>query len=783
MKMLTPLAFLPSSSWHWVLCLAMLPALLVGCDNSSTPESGSVAGDGMTELPGEGEDEDASPWVGRWLFTITEQTNDFHPFLLQIEERNGQRGLQIIDRAPRPEFKDWKLKGASFLPDAMRLAIDTGNVTLMFEGKLYDDVFLGVVYPEGTPMPTPARFVKYSETSLRGFETPQLTEGVEEFQKATQAEDAVAALEKFIAENQNNPLVHQAYEQLLAEEIASEAAAERIQSLKEQVSETGDRWGGPLRLESLFTLASLLDNTTGYREIQATTLEELSEMLGEETPDQIKLQLELLKGKYLLASEAAEEQEVGEEKLQALLESQPFDFNAILALAKYYEQQGEPEKSLELYAKLAVAPGMSRMVGNIADPQTGDEVSLMEKTRSLFDGDDKQFEKFLDETYEQVVFYFVPEKKPSISLSENRRVPLIELFTGAMCPPCVAGDLALGGLEKVFPAPEAIVVRYHQHIPGPDPLTNTAGESRFSYYNGRGTPALFVNGQDSDSVGGYLVHAEQHFNRLLPQIATLLSKPSNVVIDLNASAEGETISISAKASGLSDDRPNMKLRLLLVEPMIHYVAPNGIRTHEMVVRDCPGGAGGKQAEGTSVSVEAKVNIAELKTQLAEQLSTFEANRNYEFDTKPLDMEQFRVVAFVQDDSNKEIFQSTISPVINVTAPKAAEKPAKPAEEKSDAKEEPAAGDADKADDAKAEMKPADSKEADKNQPEPKSDKNADKPADAAESEGESAKPEPASEESKAKPAEEPSETPKASEESKTPATEPETTPTSDDSTN
>lgn len=740
MKTSTMLALRPTVGlgiyFRLALCLVLLPALVCGCENNGGSESGSTAIEDMAETD-EQANEDASPWVGRWLFTITEQTTDFHPFLLQIEERQGQRGLQIIDRAPRPEFKEWKLKGAAFKPDGMQLAIDTGNVTLIFEGTMYDDeVFLGVVHPEDTPLPTPARFVKYPETSLRGFETPQPTDGVEAFQKARQAEDTVAAMETFIKENKNSPLVEQAYETLIVEEIASKADPERIQTLKTEMEAATGRWGNQLKMESMFTLASLLVDEPNYREIQGNTLNELSEMLGNEAPEQIQLRWDMLKGKYLLNSESGEEQKAGEEMLLGLLESQPFDFNAILALAKYYELQNQPQKALALYAKLAVAPGMSRMVGNIADPQSGDEVSLLSKTRALFEGSDEKFDAFLDETYEEVAFYFLPEEKPETSLSANRRIPLLELFTGAMCPPCVAGDLAVGGVEQTFPAPEAIVVRYHQHIPGPDPLTNSVGENRFSYYGGRGTPALYINGDTWESVGGYLVHAERHYANLMPYVADLLSQPSYIKIDLNAKAEGESIAITAKASELSDSRTNLKLRLLLVEPLIHYEAPNGIRLHEMVVRDSPGGLAGKAAEGASVSVETSVNVAELKTKLEKQLSAFEENRGYTFETKPLDMNSFRVIAFIQDDSSKEILQSAISPVVTLSGQdKPAKEEAKPeAEKKPAAEEKPAADKAEKPaekpaekEEMKAEEKPAATPEA---KPEnTKSPAAADKPAD------------------------------------------------------
>ena len=49
---------------------------------------------------------------------------------------------------------------------------------------------------------------------------------------------------------------------------------------------------------------------------------------------------------------------------------------------------------------------------------------------------------------------------------------LVELFTGAECPPCVAADLAFDALGKTYKPTDVVLLEYHLHIPGPDALTN-----------------------------------------------------------------------------------------------------------------------------------------------------------------------------------------------------------------------------------------------------------------------------------------------------------------------
>src|SRR5262249_22800010 len=66
--------------------------------------------------------------------------------------------------------------------------------------------------------------------------------------------------------------------------------------------------------------------------------------------------------------------------------------------------------------------------------------------------------------------------------AKSDRVVLVELFTGAQCPPCVAADMAFDALGKTFKPSEVVLLQYHLHIPGPDPLTNADTETRARFY-------------------------------------------------------------------------------------------------------------------------------------------------------------------------------------------------------------------------------------------------------------------------------------------------------------
>src|SRR5262249_19683247 len=61
---------------------------------------------------------------------------------------------------------------------------------------------------------------------------------------------------------------------------------------------------------------------------------------------------------------------------------------------------------------------------------------------------------------------------------KSDRTALLELFTGAECPPCAAADLACDALVKAFTPKDVIVLQYHLHVPAPDPMTSPDGMDR-----------------------------------------------------------------------------------------------------------------------------------------------------------------------------------------------------------------------------------------------------------------------------------------------------------------
>src|SRR5262249_50650767 len=137
---------------------------------------------------------------------------------------------------------------------------------------------------------------------------------------------------------------------------------------------------------------------------------------------------------------------------------------------------------------------------------------------------------------------------------KSERVVLVELFTGAQCPPCVAADLAFDSLERTYKPTEVVLLQYHLHIPGPDPLTNKDTEARERYYSKsiKGTPTILFNGKTDAGGGGGLDAAQEKYRDYRDAVEPLLEKPAKVKLQASAVRKGNEIAIAAKVSDLDE---------------------------------------------------------------------------------------------------------------------------------------------------------------------------------------------------------------------------------------
>ena len=243
--------------------------------------------------------------------------------------------------------------------------------------------------------------------------------------------------------------------------------------------------------------------------------------------------------------------------------------------------------------------------------------------------------------------------------NKSDRVVLVELFTGAQCPPCVAADLAFDGLVKTYKPDEVVLLQYHLHVPDPDPLTNPDAEARQEYYGKalEGTPTAFFNGAPKAEGGGAIDAAKDKYFDYRDVINPLLEKPARAQLRASATRQGDKIDIQAEVSELDKPGEKVRLRFALVEEQVHYVGGNQIRYHHDVVRALPGGTDGFALKEKSSKQTASVDLAELRKNLSAYLDEFGKKRPFPNARRPLELKKLRVVAFIQDDESKEVLQA------------------------------------------------------------------------------------------------------------------------------
>lgn len=268
----------------------------------------------------------------------------------------------------------------------------------------------------------------------------------------------------------------------------------------------------------------------------------------------------------------------------------------------------------------------------------------------------------------------VPPFKPTAFAGRKdksaNQVVMMELFTGAQCPPCVAADVAFDALQKAYKPTDLVLVQYHMHIPGSDPMTNPDTEARWAYYQKLfpydrekrtgigGVPSSLFNGKIAGGGGGGMTAAEGKFTQYADLINPLLEKSTEAKVAGKAKRIGDKLDIAVEV--VNGDGADMKLRLLVVEENVRYAGSNGIRFHHQVVRAMPGGADGVAVKDKAFKHSAAVDLGDVRKGLTKYLDEFvvaNPTRLFARPDRPMDMKAVRVIALVQNDKTGEIVQA------------------------------------------------------------------------------------------------------------------------------
>ncbi len=348
--------------------------------------------------------------------------------------------------------------------------------------------------------------------------------------------------------------------------------------------------------------------------------------------------------------------DVAQELVEALL------MTAATPTGKGAKSEGYPTVAVEIARKAqslmdAKAPLQARLglltgyASALRQAGQGDQLKDLEKRLEFMEN--QAYTEYKSGAEEFKVAKFAGRK-----LKGNRAV-LVELFTGAQCPPCVAADLAFDTIPRAYDAKEIVLLQYHLHIPKADALTNNQTEERADFYGDkiRGTPTVLFNGRVVAGVGGGIDDVEEVFGDLRKAIDPLLEIPAGAQIQLSAARKADKIQIKANVQGLEKPGDKMKLRLALVEDWTRYKGRNGLSYYHNVVRSFPGGIAGLALTKKDMEQTATVDLNELRTTLNKYLDKTAMEVSFLDSQRPMRLRNLSIVAFVQNDATQEILQA------------------------------------------------------------------------------------------------------------------------------
>ena len=487
--------------------------------------------------------------------------------------------------------------------------------------------------------------------------------------KAAAGDDPVAALTAGGEKWASSPASFFAWQSVVGGLVADKLEAAGVKPAVEGYLAAAKPWG-----ERAVGLAKI--NAATALMATGTELDYAETLLAESkksSPELTEIWSEQIAAAQEMAAVAAAWQEVksgdaekGLKKLRELHTASPSSELISYRLASAEQEHGSKEQAERLFASLAVSPRMFSQLASIAtekgfvEPEEAAAALYKERTGSA-----KGLDSYLLSVYRDTVTSFVPDEEKSREATKSERVVLLELFTGASCPPCVAADIGTEAIEKSFPHEDVVVLRYHLHIPGPDPLATNATEARQEYYASdiRGTPTVLVNGTQAPfPVGGMYGRSELVYRSLAGMLTTLVMEPTPAEVNLSATVEGDKLHIVAKGSTKEKAFDTVKLRIVIAENEIDFPAPNGILEHSMVVRGMPGGAEGIASKNGEFTFDETISLTELRDQMNDYLDAFETRRGPVFPSRPGSLKRISVVAFLQDDVTHEILQAALVPI-------------------------------------------------------------------------------------------------------------------------
>lgn len=641
---------------------------------------------------------EAAPLEGRWLLTLTDDIKQTHEgelrdvstVLLEIKQVDGEYQAEVL--GSKPALPGAKLKEFEVDEDEIHIVLSSQNYTFDFSGNFNGTMAHGTMAQGGLYI-DPAALIETQARDISEVEAYYEPANFLEYQmvmfeaadEKSQALFLFTNFEKFQQFSESHPesplsivLCHDLVK-VMPEKVKSEKEA---QDFAKAYLMLAGVWGKRMKTLARFNLGSSLAREPEFAELGLKYLEE-AEAEWQAKDDSFEGELNYFRQMAKAsqnrqkATKALADVKAGRaggmETLRALSEESPFDPVLMFQRAEAARITDQLDEALKLNAQLAVWPRLQPTLQAERVWQSSDRKLPEGRLLELWvkkHGSEAGLEDYKTATYGEALDLIAKQIGPPENEATGNRVSVMELFTGTNCPPCLGADLATSALEKIYPQSQLVVLRYHIHVNGVDPLTNPRNLERFQSLAGPdneqlGTPSVFINGKPAaSSVGGFFDSAPGIGASLKAEVQPLLDEKTPLALKLSAYEHEDEISVSSKLTGVAEaQRDNLRVLLLLADRELEFPAPNGIKRHEMVVRWLfQDGASFALPSTGDFQFAAKLAVKDIRDLLESSTRDFARENQLEVKSIPLDLKGLSFVALVHDAETKEILQAAVVPV-------------------------------------------------------------------------------------------------------------------------
>lgn len=554
--------------------------------------------------------------TGYWKFSFYDEGQPITFWLIQLaKDKDGKltASAEQLKRAPKVKIEDVRQDG-----DTLKMKF---VATFLVQGEQRQ-----VPFEYEARLPKPGAKKIYGSLSQGGATMPALME-------ATAAKTPFDVDREIVQRTPSDPKAMLAIVDVIERAKDAKVDAKDLQGLVDTSMKAAETYGPTLHATHQLRLLSALQAQKAYASVAVETARKISKQSMASAPIETQLQILTKVGDVLRGNDLANE-------------AKAFVIDAAGKISKRIEKA-------PLDSRLNTLSSLSETLHRSAKEEASKYDAAIEKLEG---------QAYTEHLAGKNALNFKPVKFAGRKMKSDRAV-LVELFTGAQCPPCVAADMAFDGVEKTYGPGEVVLLQYHMHIPGPDPLSNADGYARFDYYADaypgkvRGTPTSLFNGKRDAIGGGSRDDAPDKYKEFCEVVNKLLEAPTAIKLTLNAVRAGQKLDITAKVEGVEKPGEKVRLRIALVEDWVRYKGGNGLQYHHRIVRAMPGGAKGFAVKDKNVEQQTSLDLDKLRADLNKFL-----NEEYPEGPRPMRLHNLSVVAFVQDDATVEVLQAVQAPV-------------------------------------------------------------------------------------------------------------------------